>query len=131
VVVVTVIDQRHEFLGQLAAVGDHPLHRQTAAAVADGDVVKGFAVTVVNFQRGPAGGKARGKAEPVHVQVQAEERFRDEAVHPTGRAGVPGPAATANVGYDGVDVGRHHVRLDAITGDRVGGVAVGHGVDQP
>jgi len=63
--------------------------------------------------------------------MQPEERFRDEPVHPTGGAGVPGPPAAANVGRDGVDVGRHHVRLDAITGERLGGVAVVTGLISP
>ena len=33
-------------------------------------------------------------------------------------------------GGDGVDVGRHHVRLDPVSGDRLGRGAVGDGVDQ-
>ena len=37
-----------------------------------------------------------------------------QAVHPAGRAGVPGPAAAAGVRRDRIDVGGDHVRLDLV-----------------
>lgn len=51
VVVATIIHQWHGHFRLLAAVGNNPLHGQAVAAVADGDVVEGFAVAVVDLER--------------------------------------------------------------------------------
>ena len=57
--------------------------------------------------------------------MQAEDRFEDRAVQPGGRAGVPRPAAAADVGRPAVDVAGDDVGLDLVALDalRVLGVA--------
>src|ERR1051326_9104714 len=88
VVVDTVVDQQYGLVRLVATVGGNPLHGPAGTAVADGNVVEGFAITVVNFHRRPGGGQAWSEVESVDVEMQARERFGERAVHPAGRAGV-------------------------------------------
>ena len=53
-----------------------------------------------------------------------------QPIHPAGGTGVPGPAAPARVGRDGIDVGGDDIRLDFVGGDLAGGGAVMDGIEQ-
>ena len=57
-------------------------------------------------------------------------RLEGHPVQPGGRAGVPGPAAPADVRRPPVDVGRDDVRLDLVAVDRLGAVGVADRVEQ-
>src|SRR4051812_14614153 len=82
----------------LHAVTDDP--RDTAAAAGRSlhvDVVDGLAVAIVDVESLPTDRQERLDAKVIHFEVYTEERLDGEAVHPAGRAGVPGPAAAPHV----------------------------------
>ena len=109
-----IVDQRDRAFGLLDTVHQH--HPQLAmfgSALHDADAIHAAAVAIVHRIRRPVGGNAWGDVQLVAFPMQAEQRFDDQAIHPAGRAGVPGPAATA-------DVRRHRVHIRS---DDVGKVA--------
>src|SRR6185312_16420635 len=86
------------------------------------DPVGGVAVAVGHREALPFRRQHGREAQVAGFQFQAEQGFHHQPVHPAGGAGVPGPAAAANVGVDGVDVGADDVRLHFID-VHFGGVA--------
>src|SRR6185503_3419740 len=69
-----------------------------AAFVADhGDAVDRLAEAVAELEAGPVRRQARRDPQPVAFTPQSEQRFDREPVHPSRRAGIPGPAAAAGV----------------------------------
>src|SRR5688500_19374557 len=62
--------------------------------------------------------------EPGAAQAEAQDPLDAGLVHPTRRPRVPGPAAAADVGRLGVDVGGHDVRLDLVAMDAGAGAGV-------
>ena len=48
------------------------------------------------------------------AQTESEDPLETRPIHPSGRAGVPGPAAAADVGGLGVDIGAGDVRFDLV-----------------
>ena len=63
-------------------------------------------------------------------RLQAEQRLHRRLIHPSGRAGVPGPAAAADVHRVRVDVGGHDVGLGLVALDAFGVARVVDRVDQ-
>ena len=73
----------------------------------------------------PCPGNARCDGEATAPAPESEDRLETEAVHPGRRAGVPGPAASADVRRVRVDIGRHHVGFHLVAldiGRRAGAV---------
>ena len=66
-------------------------------------------------------GQARGMQgstmRMLGLAAEPEDALDAGTVHPAGRAGVPGPAAAADMLRRGVDVGRHDVGLDLVARD--------------
>ena len=62
----------------------------------------------------PSARQARPDDELVAALRDAEHRLDRGTVHPRRRAGVPAPAAAADVGRRAVDVAGHHVGLDPV-----------------
>src|SRR5262249_44165782 len=85
---------------------------------------------VDDLESGPMGRDAGVEAEPVTAAVQTEDRLEDGRVEPGGGAGVPSPAAAADVRRAAVDVARDDVRLDLVAVDARGVLGVTDGVEQ-
>ena len=117
-----VIDQGDCFAVLLDAINRYPrpgaIGFISGGDLRDVDVVHGFAVAVVDLERLPVRRQAGLEMQLVHFQAQAQQGFDDEAVHPAGRAGVPGPAAAAGVGRQGIDVGGDDIGLHFVGLDR-------------
>src|SRR5690606_25730563 len=74
--------------------------------VLDADGVAGFAQGDARFEGRPFAADAGIEEQPVAFAPYAENAFDAGAVHPAGRACVPGPAAAAVMWRDPVDVRR-------------------------
>src|SRR5947209_3642094 len=92
--------------------------------VLDPAAVERRAVAVFDLELAPVRGDARVEREPVAPLREPDQRFQGGAVEPRGGAGVPRPAAAADVWREAVHVGRDDVRLDLVAGDAVGCVGV-------
>ena len=69
--------------------------------------------------------RERGRElDPALDSAHAEQLLDRQSIAPRGRAGVPSPAAAADVGRRRVDVGGDDIRLDPIALDRLGARAV-------
>src|SRR6185312_15704344 len=88
------------------------------------------AMPIAELKAGPALRDARVDAQPVAAQAEAENRLQRGAIKPGGRAGVPGPAAAADVRRHRIDVRADHVRFHLVARDRLGAVAVMDRVEQ-
>src|SRR5690606_38981922 len=95
-----------EFAARDAAAG--------AVRVGDLDQVTAAAVAVLDREAGPVPGNARVKQQLLALQVEAEDRLQSGPVQPCAGAGVPGPAAAADVRFDRVHVGGRHVGFDLV-----------------
>ena len=87
------------------------------AILLDADVIHRLAEAVMQLEARPVRRQAGGDVQLVDFQAQAEQRFDDQAVHPAGGAGVPGPAAAPGVGRYSVDIGGHDVGFDFVNRD--------------
>ena len=74
----------------------------------------------VSWKPGQSRRQKRLDAQTVAAPTQAEQRLDEQLVHPAGRAGVPGPAAAADVRRRRVDVAGDDVRLDLVGRDPLG-----------
>src|SRR5580765_8286328 len=112
-VLMTVVDEVNRSVGLLLTIDEHADRRCSFSVGSfDGDMVKGITVAVVDLERLPGSRQPRVQPQCVHFQLQTKQRLDDEPVHPTGRARIPSPAASAGVRCDRIDVGGNHVRLD-------------------
>src|SRR5207247_1930442 len=93
-----------------------------APGILDGDLVEALPVAPPHHETIPRSGNARCDREAPAPAPEPQYGLEAEAVHPRRRAGVPGPASSADVRRVRVDVSRHHVRLHLVTLD-VGGCA--------
>src|SRR6185436_11228242 len=84
-VLAPIVHEVNDVFGAAAFVAHH------------GDAVGRLAVAVAQLEPGPARRQARHDAQLVAFAPEAEEGFHRQAVHPARRAGVPGPAAAADV----------------------------------
>src|SRR5947209_3698786 len=93
-----VVRERDQAVREWLAV---QLHADDASLnplrVRDLDVVARRAVVVAQAEAGPLGGDARADPQPIPDLAEAQERLDAGAVVPRRRAGVPRPAAPANV----------------------------------
>src|SRR5690606_16526769 len=94
-----------------------------SALALDLDLVTAGAVPVVRREARPSVGDNGVDSEPAGLPPQAVALVDAQPVEPAGRAGVPGPAAAADVRRPAVDVGCHHVWFDAVV--RGGGPLLG------
>src|SRR5665213_2685102 len=62
------------------------------------------------------------------LQVESENPLEASAVHPSGRAGVPGPSATSDIGGRGIEVTASDVGLDLVAVNCVGRARMIYGV---
>ena len=75
------------------------------------------------------GRDTRRNAQMIRFQMQAQQGFDGQPVHPARRAGVPGPAAPAGVRRCAVDIRAHDVRLDFVAFDLLRLTAVIDGIE--
>ena len=78
------------------------------------DVVAGIADLEPGFVARPLGRNAGIDHQDGAFAANAQDPFDPGAVHPAGRARVPGPAAPAHVGRDRIHVGGDDVGLDLV-----------------
>ena len=62
------------------------------------------------------------------LQTEPEDPFEAGPVHPSGRAGVPGPSAASDMGRRRIEVGADDVGLDLVAVNRVGRARMVDGV---
>src|SRR5262245_14526618 len=113
-----VIDQRQgDAPGRDLAAVD--LHARDAAGdavrVFDAHLVARAVIAERDREARPAARDAWVDEQRGAAEAKAQEPFDPRAIHPTGGAGVPGPAAAARMGRLRIDVTGHDVRLDPIT----------------
>ena len=113
-VLLAIVHQRNAIAPVRFPVDRDP---RLARSLHDRDVIHRLAIPVMHLEAAPSGGKARLEVQLVHLQPEPEQRFGDQAVHPPRRTGVPGPPAAADMRRQGVNVGRHDVRLHLIGGN--------------
>ena len=117
-------------VGLLDAVeGDALDVRRRFTGLDDADVVEGVAVAVVKGELGPFGGQERGEGQRVDLDAESEQLFDEQAIHPGGGSGVPGPAAPAFMALGAVDVGGDDVGLDFVARRLFGGIGVANGIE--
>ena len=80
-----IVCQGNRFLGKSLTVEGQfictsPIRRQTA----DRDVIKGLPVAIVNLVACPARRKTRNDTQAIAFEMDAEQSFREESVHPAG-----------------------------------------------
>src|SRR5205085_3560424 len=110
-----VILQRN-FISQLLPT-IHYTARDTATyarRVLDFDAIARPTITVVDLIFAPPARDTWRKLQTLAAQTEAENEFQPRAIHPTGRACVPRPAAAPRVRPDRIDIGRRDVRLDLV-----------------
>src|ERR1700731_3888578 len=78
---------------------------RNAARVLDGDFIARSAMAVAHSKGGPAWRDARVEEEQFAAFAHAEDAFESGTIHPSGRAGIPGPAAAPDMGRFRIDVG--------------------------
>src|SRR5665213_4632187 len=105
-----VIDQAYCSIGRLLPVCDDAA--AGCPAIANFDVIRRLAIPVVDLETGPILGKAGREAQAIDLEMQPQEGFGNQAVHPTRRPGIPSPAAPTCVGRHSIDVGGLDVPLD-------------------
>src|SRR5215813_13440283 len=81
-----------------------------------GNLVTGRTVAVENLEARPGVRNHRIHRERVAANFQTERLFDPDAIHPSRRARVPGPAAAADSPRRIVDIRGHCVGLTAIAG---------------
>src|ERR1700721_3101700 len=97
--------------------------------IPDFDPVGGESEPVPNPRLLPRPRNARVDAEAVPGLREAKDRLEPDAIHPARRPGVPGPAATPEVSGRGIDIRRHHERLDLVPRHILRRASVGQWVD--
>ena len=80
-----IVCQGNRFLGKSLTVEGQfictsPIRRQTA----DRDVIKGLPVSIVNFLIRPARRKTWNHTQAIAFEMDAEQSFSEESVHPAG-----------------------------------------------
>jgi hypothetical protein len=127
-----VVDELDSPVGLFDAIAHHAADvRATAAQIAHVDVVKRVAVAVMDVERFPLRRYSWLDLQAIHFQPQSEQGFGHQAVHPPGRAGVPGPSAAADVLRVCVNVGGDDVWLYLVTRDCGFAVSVTNRIDEP
>ena len=119
IMLAAIIDKRDRSTGVSNAVDRHTRLDLFGARSRYSDAVERVPEAVVQLELRPLGGKAWLESQPAALEPESQQRLQDQAIHPAGRARVPGPAAAAGVRRDGVDVGGDDVRLDLVGRDRL------------
>lgn len=70
--IVSIVGERHPFVGLFIAVHPNPMYGGAGAIASESDVIKSLPIAVVDFESWPSRGQARREAELVHVEPQAE-----------------------------------------------------------
>src|SRR5690242_7548704 len=87
---------------------------------ADADIEPARAEVDRCLKAGPYGGKAGLDGDELTLAADTENAFDAGAIHPGGRAGVPGPTAASDMRCDGIDVRSHDVGLHFVAAGRLG-----------
>src|SRR6185437_719227 len=135
VVDLPIVDQRDRSRGvQRVAVQLDALHAgANPIGILHADLVAGGAfgaMTIGDLESRPCLWQAWSHAQPIAPQPEPEHGLQRGAVQPRSRAGVPGPAAAADVRRHRIDVRADHVRFHLVARDRLGAVAVMDRVEQ-
>src|ERR1700683_2818104 len=85
-----------------------------AVRVVDTDFVERRAILEHHLEVRPFFGDARSQEQARSVYPKSKDALKACAIHPAGSAGIPGPAATADVRSDGVHVRRNNVGFDLV-----------------
>src|SRR5947207_2905032 len=99
-----IIDQRNGFSGKLLSISKN-LHGSCLRfrRGRERDVIDGFVITVMDFETRPSVRHAWFQAQFVAFSPEAEKRFGNETIHPSGGAGVPSPTTPAQTWLDRID----------------------------
>jgi hypothetical protein len=85
VVIGMVVHQGDEILGEFGIVENDVFFAEPGAAVVDErDMKGGFAIAIVQFERWPTRRQVGRESQFVHGEVEAEKRFGDQPVEPSG-----------------------------------------------
>lgn len=68
------------------------------------DVVHRFAIPIMYLEGRPITWRSWIEPKLVDIQMESQQRFDDEPIHPTGRARVPSPPSASNMGCDSIYV---------------------------
>ena len=109
-----IIDQRDRMPCLFEIIDQHAAFGAPGRTLHHADGIHAVAVAIAQRVRRPVGRDAWGDVQLVAFATQAEQRFDDQAIHPAGRAGVPGPAAATDVRRDRIHVRGDDVRLDLV-----------------
>ncbi len=88
-----------------------------AVRVGHRDVVGRSATAQGRLEPGPSRRNAGVDLQAIAAHLEAQDALDPGPLHPTCRAGVPGPAAASDPPWRGGDVGSHYVGLHAIAVD--------------
>src|SRR5690349_15955033 len=99
------------------------------ARVLHDDLVGTPAIPIGDRVLPPAGWHGRANLQLIAVLSEAENRFETDTIHPACRAGVPCPAAAAEMSSGGIDVSGHDEWLDLVYRHFLRGQSVGEWVE--
>src|SRR6266481_2183350 len=110
--VVTKVDMRGALRERVAVQFDLAHSATNAARVFDRDFIARRAVSIRNLEARPIAGDARIDQKRFAAETKAQYPLDTRAIHPSGRARVPGPSSTTLMRRHRVHVGACDVRLD-------------------
>src|ERR1051326_7807491 len=99
------------------------------AGVVHDDLVDAPAIPIGDRELRPPRWHGRANLQLIAALSEAENRLETNAIHPARRAGVPRPAAAAELSSGGVDVSRHDEWLDLVPRHIPRGQSVGEWVE--
>ena len=107
--------QGDQITGTTLAIDLNPGHPVFAAVrVLDLDRIDCLTVTIAQAETRPACRDDRSDPHLVATHLHPQDLFDPGPIHPRRRAGVPGPAPLTDPAGQPVDIGRHHVRFNAV-----------------
>src|SRR5665811_206634 len=120
-----VVHQGNRFPGQFLSVeGELICAGRISGEPADRYMINGLPVAVVDFAGRPTFRQTGSQTQLISREVHAQQSFDEQPIHPTSRASIPSPSATARVRRDRIDVRSDDIRLNFVGGDLFGSPTV-------
>src|SRR5580692_2701283 len=107
-------DQQRISLQQFAVELDAGNTATNAMRILDGNLVPGGMVAENDFEVSPALWNAGINVQSCPTQMKSEYPLESRPIHPSGRAGVPSPAAAPNMCWFVIYVAAGNVRLNLV-----------------
>ena len=100
-----IICQGNGFPGQFFAIEKELIYLGSIGCqAADGDVIIGLSVAVLDFIRRPTFRQTRSQPQLLTFEVHTQQGFNQQSIQPAGGTGVPRPAAPARKRRDRIDI---------------------------